>query len=322
MLLNTLLLLADTETLLLSSEENEFVGQVIDDVVTVLVEFLDVELLNAVMSFELASSVLFVANLAHDLDLRAISLEVVKQLGSCHMLELLSVADVTAKLGALILGVRLELSKSFPDDLTSHVASSPTSVGELTEVDAVSEDLVDLLHEVSPSLAVGAADVKLWSGVHLIKLLLAALASTSCVEFVGSSVADDVALSIHELLVGLNKAFWVSSLLEVNLAVFAEKLVAALALQRLERELLAHHALDFLHHFSLKLVLNGVHLDVQRGDRLWAHELFNGLVSRNEIESLIDGETILLAVHLLENRLESSVRINKLLDRHNIFEYL
>ena len=34
---------------------------------------------------------------------------------------------------------------------------------ELAEVNTVTKDLVDLLHEVSSGLAVGAADVELWS---------------------------------------------------------------------------------------------------------------------------------------------------------------
>jgi len=34
---------------------------------------------------------------------------------------------------------------------------------ELAEVNAVTKDLVDLLHEVSSGLAVRAADVELWS---------------------------------------------------------------------------------------------------------------------------------------------------------------
>ena len=87
------------------------------------------------------------------------------------MLELLSIADVAAELGALVLGMSLELSQGLPDNLGTTLVR-PASVRELAEVNAVTKDLVDLLHEVSSGLAVGAADVELWG--HEISLALTA----------------------------------------------------------------------------------------------------------------------------------------------------
>ena len=180
--LNALSLLANTEALLLSSEQDELVCQVVDHVVALGVQLLDVELLDAVMSLEFDSGILFVAHLAHNFDLRAISLDVVVKLSTGHVLELLSIADIAAKLGALVLGVCLQLSESLPDDLLAISLLRPASVRELTEVNAVSKDLVHLLHEVSSRLAVGAADVVLWSHELLPGNL--SLASASCVDHV------------------------------------------------------------------------------------------------------------------------------------------
>ena len=87
------------------------------------------------------------------------------------MLELLSIADVATELGALVLGMSLELSQGLPDNLGTTLGR-PASMRELTEVDTVAKHFVDLLHEVTSSLAVGAADIELWG--HEFSLLLAA----------------------------------------------------------------------------------------------------------------------------------------------------
>ena len=77
MLLNTVLLLTDTETFFLSSEQDQLIGQMVDNVVALCVEFLNVEFLNAVMALELVSGILLVAHLAHNLDFWAVSLDVI-----------------------------------------------------------------------------------------------------------------------------------------------------------------------------------------------------------------------------------------------------
>lgn len=121
MFLNALLLLTNTESLFLSSEQDQLVSQVVNDVVALLVQLLDVELLDAVVALKLVSSVLLVAHLAHDLHLWAVSLDVVIQLSSGHVLKLLSVADVTTELWTLVLGMCLEFSKSLPNDLRTSI---------------------------------------------------------------------------------------------------------------------------------------------------------------------------------------------------------
>ena len=116
-LFNAVLLLTDTKSLFLPSEKNKFIGKMINDVVALLIKFFNIELLDAVMSLKLVPSVLLVAHLAHHLHFWAVSLDVVVQLRSCHVLELFSVTDVASEFGALVLGVSLELSKGFPDNL-------------------------------------------------------------------------------------------------------------------------------------------------------------------------------------------------------------
>ena len=69
---------------------------------------------------------------------------------------------------------------------------------ELTEVDAVSQDFVNLLQEVSSSLAVGTAKVELGSGIHFLHgmISLASAGSGSSVEALLTVISDDIALSI------------------------------------------------------------------------------------------------------------------------------
>jgi hypothetical protein len=116
--------------------QDELVGQLINYVVAMGVELVNVELLDALVRCELCSSVLLVANLAHHLHLRAISLDVVVKLGSGHMLELLPVANIATELGAVKLGMCLQLSKGLPNDLRS--MDSVASMRELTEINTVS----------------------------------------------------------------------------------------------------------------------------------------------------------------------------------------
>ena len=117
MLFHAVLLLTDAKSLFLPSEKNKFIGKMINDVVALLIKFFNIELLDAVMSLKLVPSVLLVAHLAHHLHFWAVSLDVVVQLRSCHVLELFSVTDVASEFGALVLGVSLEFSKGFPDNL-------------------------------------------------------------------------------------------------------------------------------------------------------------------------------------------------------------
>ena len=137
MLLNALVFGAKTKSLLLSSVENEFVGQVINDIIAMSVQLIDVELLDALVRSKLSSSILLVTHLAHHLHFWAIFADVIIQLSSCHVLELFPVANITAKLWTGELSMSLELAKGLPNDLRASPVNM-TSMWELTEVNAVS----------------------------------------------------------------------------------------------------------------------------------------------------------------------------------------
>ena len=88
------------------------------------------------------------AGLALDHNFRAFSLDMLKQLSPCHMLKVFVIAYVAAEFGALIHGMLLELPHGLPDDHALPVVLVAL-VGELTEVNAVGQHLIDILHEIA-----------------------------------------------------------------------------------------------------------------------------------------------------------------------------
>ena len=106
-LFHALVLGAEAEAFLLSSVEDELVCQILKDVGLAGLEFLKVEVLNALVIGEFCSDIFLVADLAHDHHFRAVPLNVLMKLASGHVLVLLSVADVAAKFGAVELSVGL-----------------------------------------------------------------------------------------------------------------------------------------------------------------------------------------------------------------------
>jgi hypothetical protein len=89
---------------------------------------------------------------------------------------------------------------------------------------------------------------------------------------------------------------------ELKLAIFTEKFVARFALKGFVRELTADDTLNFLDHLSLEFVLNFIHLNIKGWNWLRSHNLLNGLVSNNQVESLVVTKILFLSVHFLENR--------------------
>ena len=317
MLLDTSWVEAHTKTLLLSSVEDQLIGQIVNNLEGLSLQSLNVEVLDALMIVELSSWILLVADLAHDQDLWAISLDMVVKLGSRHVLELRSVTDITAELWAVELSVGLELSESLPDD--GLLSTLPASMWELTEINAVLENLVYFLEEVTTSLAIGTADVEAWG--------LAIRSHLTSRVWVGG-VTSSISTGRHQLVINLSShvvpGSWVSiihvvgtaSSLELQLAILAEKLVAVFALERLEWELEAHDALDLFDHLSLKLILDLVHLNVKRRNWFWAHHLLDCLIANDKVHSCIDGEALLFGVDFLEDRLISPLLLVHLIDRH------
>ena len=302
----TLWLDAEAKTFNLSSVENEFVSQLIDDVERIDLNLFDIEVLDALMSVEFTSWVLLVADLAHDHDFWTVALDVIVELRSGHVLELRSVADVATELRAVELGVSLKFSESLPDDFST---ISVAFVRELTEINTVSDDLVDFLEEVTSGLTIGAANIEVsWSSVGHLTIGIASSISTGRHQLV-----INLLLKVIPLWLFVHLALVIArvSLLELKLAVFAEKLVAAPALKRLEWELTTHGALNFFNHLSLKLILDFVHLNIESWDRLWTHQLLDDFIRDDEIQSLLDREAIVFfGIHLLENRKISSLLLS------------
>lgn len=109
---------------------------------------------------------------------------------------------------------------------------------------------------------------------------------------------------------------------ELQLAIFAEKLVAAFAFERFERELTAHDALDLFNHLSLELILDFVHLNIKSWNGLWTHHNLNSLIRDNKIHSCIDRKSIFFGIHLLEDRLHSPLLHVHLSDWHIFLKFL
>jgi hypothetical protein len=151
---------------------------------------------------------------------------------------------------------------------------------EFAEINAVLEHLVDLLHEVTSSLAVRAADVKFRSYTHLCLEVLRSRRRHSFLHSHAVSACRSVLRRIvHFILQILLESFPVALTVfrspslrlriqtlapeQLNLAILAEQFVAAFTLKGFVRELEANNTLDLLHHFTLELILDFIHLDVQ-----------------------------------------------------------
>lgn len=166
--LDALELGAETKTLFLSSMKNELVSKVFNNIETFLLEFLNIEVFDALMVSELGSSIFLVTNLAHHENFGTIVFDMLVKLSSSQVLEFFSVADVAAEFWAVELSMCLELSESLPDDFSSSI--SVTFMWELAEIDTVFEYLVYFLKEVASCLAVWTANIIVWSGTlsHLL----------------------------------------------------------------------------------------------------------------------------------------------------------
>jgi hypothetical protein len=278
---------------LLSLELHHFVSKELDDLDVINLQFLHVVIFEALMLGELCSFEFFDANLALDHNLWAILFDVVSQLVSCHLLELSEIANVAAILGAfIILSMLLELSYGFPKDLS--VRSLIALVGELAEVNAVSNNWIDLNQKVTFALAVGAHH-----GLVIVLLLVILISisvessgllilSSEPLHSLGLSVGwgsiQELTIFFHEFLdqVFILNDCWV--FLKQKLAVLAEDFVASFALEWHVWELFAHSAADFVDQFFLELVLDLVELDVNSWDWLWTHDLLNSLFWNDKIK--------------------------------------
>jgi hypothetical protein len=177
-LVNAAGLRAGAQGLALPAVEDQTLGQVLDDVRGHGFQLLEVEVLDALVFRELGAGVLPVADLAHYKDVRTFVLDMGLQIDTGHVLELLAVADVAAILGTLELGVVLQLFERLPKNNARAVALE-APVRKLTEIDAVLDDLIHRLEEVTLDAAVRTlAFLEVWA--RAVQHLLLAAAVPAC----------------------------------------------------------------------------------------------------------------------------------------------
>jgi hypothetical protein len=322
MLFDTLRPQTHTQTLLLSSVENQLIRQIVNDLKRHCLQPFHVEVLDALVIMEFSSWELFVADLAHDKNFWAVSLDMVMELGSSHVLELGSVADITSELGAVELSMCLELTEGLPDDNFPSILIA--SMWEFTEINAVLQHLVNFLEEITASLAIGAANIEPCSlSDNSIRRHL----TTHWTRFSSSSISTGRHQFVVDFLPEIIPLHWIlgilhfrdlcaSTFLKLELAILTEKFVAVFALERFEWELEAHDALDLFHHFALKLILDFIHLNIKRRNWLWTHHSLDSLIRNNKILSCINRKIFLFGVHFLEDGLTSPLLLVHLNDRH------
>ena len=114
MFFNTLELSTQAQAFLLSLVQDQSVHQVLNHLVIQVFQTVNVEVFDALVSVELISSVLSIANLAHDFHFWTINFNMVIELCSCTVLEFRKVANITTKFGAVVLSMGLQLSQSLP----------------------------------------------------------------------------------------------------------------------------------------------------------------------------------------------------------------
>ena len=152
------LLLTETKHLDLPLVSHHPLSEVFGDLVLVLLQLLKVVVLEALVLLELASPELLAANLALYLYFLAVTLDVLTELRSRQLLELLAVADVAAILVTLVeLGVLLQLADRLPRNLSVRLLVA--FVRELAEVNTVPNDWVNVSEEVSLRVAVRAGRI-------------------------------------------------------------------------------------------------------------------------------------------------------------------
>ena len=82
--------------------------------------------------------------------------------------------------------------------------------------------------------------------------------------------------------------------MQLKLAEFAEQFITVLALERRVGKVLAHDTLNLLHHFSLQLVLDLRHFDVERWNRIWPHNHLHSLITNQQLWNLLWWSSLLV----------------------------
>lgn len=138
MLVDTLLLRAETKAFLLSPMEDQLVDKLVQYIIVIGSQLFHVKFFDALMVRKFRPGVLLVTDLAHDRYLRTVNLDMIVELCSRHVLKFFSVTYITPELRTRILRMRLKFSESLPDNLSfSFIIIKEASMRELTKIDAV-----------------------------------------------------------------------------------------------------------------------------------------------------------------------------------------
>ena len=247
---DTILPIAQSEALLRSSEPCQVIRQILNYILFVFIESLDVHITKALVIGKLCSVKVTFANLALNDNFWTVSLNMLEQLRSSHMLVILTVADVTAILGAIVNGMLLQLSHGLPDDNLTAVL--PALVRELAEINTVLEHLVDWLKEVtSLSTAWATLIVALWhfisfsggSSVDRGNVLLSLLNRQSFEFFFWNHLNSWIGKIVLIM--------WCCATHHLGLAVLTKQLVALSAFSWQQWSSTADDTLDFFNHLFL-----------------------------------------------------------------------
>jgi len=288
-----------TKDLLLTFELHHLFGDVLNHFDLILLQLLDIVILEALVVREISPAKLFVANLALDHNFGTISFDVISQLGSSHLLILWEVADVATILGTLIvISMTLKLTDSFPHDLGVLI----TLVRELTEIDAVSNNWVNFGQEIALAFTVGARHgLAAWNSTIITHLCSSVSGQPSHgLSFPG--IWRSLELLTGFFHHGLDSSFvlhklWV--LLELDLAVLTEDFVALSAFKWHIWEKSAHNTSYFFSQFSLKLVLDLIIFNVNRGNWIWSHNFINSSIWQHQVVSHLHIKTHFICTHFL-----------------------
>lgn len=202
---------------------------------------------------EFGSAKVAFANLTLHNNFWTISLNVLEQLCSSHVLELFSIADVAAEFWTFVNRMLLQFEHGLPDDDIATIL--PALVRKLAEINTITEHLVDRLQEVAALLAMWAAHIVAWCHIlgasnklFFLSLHVGSVLLSLCWRHLGKSLLRRHVLLRICIVILVVLASCSSKLF---LAMLAEKFVAFYAFHRLEWEVAAHDALDFFNHLSL-----------------------------------------------------------------------
>ena len=233
----------------------------LNNIIRESIKFINIKIFNALMIWELCSYIVSVTYLTSYWHVWAFCLDMLVKLSSGQILEFFSITNITTKFWTMELSMDLKFSKSFPDNFSFSIHM--TSVWELTEINTILKNFVDWLKEFSSFLAIWTARIII--SLRSYDFLSSSAISSSRDQFF-LDLLSDMFVNIFIMLkcINVTDTFDITngSLSNLNLAIFTEKLVTFSTLLGFIWELKANDALDFFNHFSLKFILNFIHLNI------------------------------------------------------------